>query len=75
MKKHLQAGKLILNKRDFFFDVKENQKGKYLRITERSGGRSSIVVPLGGINAFNEELGGIIEDVSSLIEVKTQSIP
>lgn len=68
--KTLASRQVDIEQKRFFFDVKENQKGKYLRITERSGGRSSIVVPLDGVNAFKEELGGIIEDVSTLIELK-----
>ena len=44
-KEHVSNHVDIESKR-FFFDVKENHKGQYLRITELSGGRSSIVVPL-----------------------------
>ena len=53
----------------FFFDVKENHKGKYLRITELSGGRSCIVIPLGGIKLFNERFGEIIEEADRLLDV------
>ncbi|MGD9651711.1 MAG: hypothetical protein AB7V12_05015, partial [Candidatus Dadabacteria bacterium] len=38
-KEHTSKHVDIESKR-FFFDVKENHKGKYLRITELSGGRS-----------------------------------
>jgi len=54
----------------FFFDIKENHKGKYLRITELSGGRSCIVIPLGGINLFKERLGEIIEEAENLIDTQ-----
>lgn len=52
----------------FFFDVKENHKGKYLRITELSGGRSCIVIPLGGIELFKESLGEVIDEASKLFD-------
>lgn len=52
----------------FFFDVKENHKGKYLRITELSGGRSCIVIPLGGIEIFKESLGEVIDEASKLFD-------
>lgn len=52
----------------FFFDVKENHKGKYLRITELSGGRSCIVIPLGGIELFKERLGEVIDEASKLFD-------
>jgi hypothetical protein len=48
--------------------VKENHKGKYLRITELSGGRSCIVIPLGGINLFKEILGEVIQQAEKLID-------
>jgi len=64
-KKYVQKGD-IESKR-FFFDVKENHKGKYLRITELSGGRSCIVIPLGGITLFKERLGEIIEEAEKLL--------
>jgi len=49
------------------FDVKENHKGKYLRITELSGGRSCIVIPLGGIKIFKDRLGEIIDETDQLV--------
>ena len=66
-KEHISKHVDIESKR-FFFDVKENHKGKYLRITELSGGRSCIVIPLGGISLFKERLGEIIEEAEKLID-------
>jgi len=66
-KEHASKHVDIESKR-FFFDVKENHKGKYLRITELSGGRSCIVIPLGGINLFKERLSEIIEEAEGLID-------
>ena len=51
----------------FFFDVKENHKGKYLRITELSGGRSCIVIPLGGISDFKDRLNEVIDEASNIL--------
>lgn len=66
-KEHASKHVDIESKR-FFFDVKENHKGKYLRITELSGGRSCIVIPLGGISLFKERLGEIIEEAEKLVD-------
>jgi PurA ssDNA and RNA-binding protein. len=65
-KEHISKHVDIESKR-FFFDIKENHKGKYLRITELSGGRSCIVIPLGGIALFKERLGEIIEEAQKVI--------
>ena len=65
-KDHLSMQLDIESKR-FFFDVKENHKGKYLRITELSGGRSCIVIPLGGIKIFKDRLGEIIDETDQLV--------
>lgn len=70
-KEHLSKHLDIESKR-FFFDVKENHKGRYLRITELSGGRSCIVIPLGGIKAFKERLGEIIEEAQKLLIVEEE---
>ncbi|MCH7950217.1 MAG: DNA-binding protein [Candidatus Dadabacteria bacterium] len=66
-KEHASKHVDIESKR-FFFDVKENHKGKYLRITELSGGRSCIVIPLGGITLFKERLWEVIEEAEKLID-------
>ena len=73
MKKSTQVSTLILSLNASFFDVKENHKGKYLRITELSGGRSCIVIPLGGINLFKERLGEIIDEAEGLIDAPQES--
>ena len=65
--KELASKFVDIESKRFFFDVKENHKGKYLRITELSGGRSCIVIPLGGINLFKDRLGEIIEEATPLI--------
>jgi hypothetical protein len=69
-KDHLSKHLDIESKR-FFFDVKENHKGKYLRITELSGGRSCIVIPLGGIQTFKDRLGEIIEETSEIVGLES----
>ena len=47
--KVLETKDFKVENKKFFFDLKENPKGKYLRITESSGGRSSIVIPENGL--------------------------
>ncbi|MEM4408231.1 MAG: hypothetical protein QXI19_05755 [Candidatus Caldarchaeum sp.] len=68
-KEHISRHVDIESKR-FFFDVKENHKGKYLRITELSGGRSCIVIPYDGIQMFKERLGDIISEAEKMLPSK-----
>jgi len=48
--KDVFSSKLEVENKKFFFDLKENHKGHYLKITEVSGGRSSIPGPSFGSN-------------------------
>ena len=68
--KELASKFVDIESKRFFFDVKENHKGKYLRITELSGGRSCIVIPLGGITLFKDRLGEIVEEAIPLINAE-----
>ena len=45
----------IENKR-FYFNLKENQKGRFLKIAEVSGGRSTIIIPQSGWLEFKDML-------------------
>jgi len=57
MDKVIETKDFKIENKKFFFDFKENPKGKYLRVTESSGGRSSIVIPATGLKEFSEILG------------------
>ena len=58
------SSQLNIETKKFFFDLKENRKGQYLRITEVSGGRSSIVIPVNGLKDFQDQVQGIISKAS-----------
>lgn len=70
--KELASKYVDIESKRFFFDIKENHKGKYLRITELSGGRSCIVIPLDGINLFKERLGEIIDEASVFLNAEAE---
>ncbi|MEC9381861.1 MAG: DNA-binding protein [Thermodesulfobacteriota bacterium] len=59
--KDVYSSQLDIETKRFFFDLKENHKGQYLRITEVSGGRSSIVIPVDGLEDFSSQIEGIID--------------
>src|SRR5262245_26641056 len=57
----LSTQQMRVEQKRFFFDLKENSQGRYLRITERSGGKSAIVVPESGWDLFAQVLTEVLE--------------
>ncbi|MEW5807225.1 MAG: PUR family DNA/RNA-binding protein [Acidobacteriota bacterium] len=62
MDKVIETKEFRVENKKFFFDLKENPKGRYLRITESSGGRSSIVIPEAGLKTFREMLEHFVSE-------------
>jgi hypothetical protein len=53
MEDSLKSDKMQVEKKQFFFDLKENPRGRFLRITEDCNGRrDSIIVPAAGMEEF-----------------------
>jgi hypothetical protein len=62
MQDALHSEKVAVERKLFFFDLKENQRGRFLRITEDvNGRRNAIVVPVAGLEDFHRVLGVIID--------------
>jgi hypothetical protein len=69
MDKMILSEKLQIERKQFFFDFKENASGRFLRITEEVGGhRDTIIVPATGLQIFRESLDHIIA-----VNAKTQA--
>ena len=59
--KMILSERLQIERKHFFFDLKENASGRFLRITEDVGGhRDTIIVPATGLALFRESLDHII---------------
>jgi hypothetical protein len=53
---------LQIERKQFTFDLKENPKGTFLRVTEEvSGRRNSIVIPATGLELFRDSLNEVIK--------------
>lgn len=51
------SDRIQVERKSFFFDLKENDRGPFLRITEEVGGRrDAIVVPATGLADFRAAL-------------------
>jgi len=52
--KTIKSGKIEVERKSFFFDLKENDRGRFLRITEDvRGRRDTIIVPAPGLEGGN----------------------
>ena len=65
--KTLARRELQIERKQLTIEIRENFRGRFLRITERCGGKTNVViVPDTGINDFNAALDGVISEVSGL---------
>lgn len=57
----LKSEKIAVERKQFFFDLKENPRGRFLRITEDvNGRRDTIIIPAPGLEEFRKALDSII---------------
>jgi hypothetical protein len=63
----LASEKISHERKVFFLDLKENHRGRFLKITEDVGGRrDTIVLPAAVFEEFLQALKGLIEFESTL---------
>jgi hypothetical protein len=62
MQDALLSAKIQIERKQFFFDLKENPRGRFLKITEDVGGRrDTIIIPSSGLEDFCQVLQQVIE--------------
>jgi hypothetical protein len=58
----LKTGEVQIERKNFIFSLKENPRGRLLRITEDIAGRhNSIIIPATGLHEFRKMLDEIIK--------------
>ena len=58
----IASEKVAIERKIFFLDLKENQRGRFLKITEDVGGRrDTIMLPAAAFKDFTEALERLIE--------------
>ena len=63
----LASEKLAIDRKVFFLDLKENDRGRFIKITEDVGGRrDTIMVPMAAVKEFHELLGRLLEYEATL---------
>ncbi|HUK82798.1 MAG TPA: DNA-binding protein [Verrucomicrobiae bacterium] len=62
MDTQLQNHSIRVERKHFTFDLRENPRGKFLRIIEEVNGRyDAIIIPLTGLEQFRDALNEIIK--------------
>ncbi len=68
----LRTGRIQIERKNFVFALKENQRGRFLRITEDAHGRRDrIIIPAPGLGEFRKALDDMVkaaEDSPGLAE-------
>jgi hypothetical protein len=60
----LKSAKVQIERKTFIFSLKENPRGKFLRITEDVGGRhDTIIIPAPGLEEFRKVLDEILQGI------------
>jgi hypothetical protein len=58
----LKTGELVVERKSYHLDLKENHQGRFLRITEKSGNRFAyIIIPATGLKDFLKLLTDMVE--------------
>ncbi len=60
----LSTRELRIEQKRFYFNLKENSRGRFLKIAEVSGGRSTIIIPASGWAEFRDMLDTFIDPQS-----------
>jgi hypothetical protein len=62
MEKELYSERIAVERKVFFLDLKENDRGRFLKITEDVGGRrDTIIIPIAGLKDFAAAIESAIE--------------
>lgn len=52
---------LQVERKTFTIEFRENERGRFLRITEEAGGRrNTVIIPSTGINEFNSAVDAVV---------------
>lgn len=65
----LYTEKIVSDRKIFFLDLKENNRGRFVKITEDvRGRRDTIILPMEAMEEFIEALGRVQHEASQLGE-------
>jgi hypothetical protein len=71
----LHTERVQVERKQFIFDLRENPRGRFLRITEDvNGRRNAIVIPSVGIEDFHRIIGLMIEQNKKFGQAPIESV-
>ena len=71
----LKSEKLQVERKTFTLSLKENPRGRFLRITEDVGGRyDNIMIPASGLDEFRRVFDEMVKQASEIPEQKPQNL-
>ena len=63
----LKSEEIQIERKAFIFTLKENPRGRFLRITEDAGGRrDTIIIPATGLEDFRKLLDGMVKSSNEM---------
>ena len=69
----LKSGQVQIERKTFIFTLRENSRGRFLRITEDVGGRrDNIIIPATGLEDFKRLLEEMMKAVNEVPVKRTQ---
>ncbi len=62
----IEARELQIERKHFYVELRENERGKFLRVTEEAHGRrNTIIVPSTGVDDFTAAIAEVLQGVES----------
>lgn len=61
MENIIESRELQIERKHFFIEYRENDRGKFLRITEEAHGRrNTVIIPSTGLDEFGQHLNDVL---------------
>lgn len=64
----IESRELQVERKHFFIEFRENERGRFLKITEEAHGRrNSVIIPSTGLAEFEQLLGQVLANCSTAV--------
>ncbi len=71
----IASRELQVERKHYYIEFRENERGRFLRITEEAHGRrNTVIVPSTGLNEFNEAIDAVVVAANNATPA-TEAVP